>query len=280
MFLFIRPALVCLVLWVAGVVHAASGLIEVPALTGRVLDLSATLTNDELGRLDRRLREFEEQKGSQVAVLIVPTTQPEAIEQYAIRVADQWKIGRKKIDDGAILVVAKNDRALRIEVGYGLEGVLNDATSKRIIEELVVPRFKDGDFYGGIDAGVTAMMRVIEGEPLPPPKREKREAEGAEQLLPAVFVAALVLGGALRTLLGRLPAALLTGGILGVAAWFVAGIAAAALTAAAIGFFLTLVGGRMGMLGWYGGHGHHGSGRSGWSGGGGRFGGGGASGRW
>lgn len=278
----LRSALALLALLAIGIAQAAAGLVEVPALNGRIVDRSATLTKDELGRLEQRLREFEDRKGSQVAVLIVPNTRPEAIEQYAIRVAEQWKIGRKNVDDGAILVVAKDDRALRIEVGYGLEGVLNDATSKRIIEEIIVPRFKDGDFYGGIDAGVTAMIRVIDGEQLPPPVPAKRTSEDPERLLPAIFVAALVLGGALRALFGRLPGALLTGGILGLMAWFVAGFAAAAIAAGAIGFFLTLLGGRMGMLGWYGGHGHHGGGRGsgGFRGGGGRFGGGGASGRW
>ncbi|WP_136418285.1 TPM domain-containing protein [Herbaspirillum sp. ST 5-3] len=271
-----------LVFTLAGFGHAAADLVAVPPLSGRIVDLSATLNADQVAQLDAGLRAFEERKGTQIAILIVPTTQPEAIEQYAIRVAEQWKIGRKKIDDGAILVVAKNDRALRIEVGYGLEGVLNDATSKRIIEEIIVPRFKSGDFYGGIDAGATAMMRVIDGEPLPPPVSKGRESDDPEQILPVVFVVALVLGGALRALFGRLPAAALTGGILGVGAWLLAGLASAAIVAAAIGFFLTLLGGRMGMLGWYGGHGHHGGGgrNGGFRGGGGGFGGGGASGRW
>lgn len=282
----LRSSLALLAFVAVGAVYGAAGLVDVPPLTGRIVDLSATLTKEELGRLEKRLREFEDRKGSQIAVLMVPTTQPEAVEQYAIRVAEQWKIGRKKVDDGAILVIAKNDRTLRLEVGYGLEGVLNDATAKRIIEDIIVPRFKNGDFYGGIDAGVTAISRVIDGEPLPPPAQAEPNSEfgGLERLLPIVFVAALVLGGALRAALGRLPGAALTGGILGLAAWLVAGLAATAIIAGIIGFLLTLMGGRMGMLGWYGGHGRPRGDRGGWSGGfrggGGGFGGGGASGRW
>lgn len=278
--------LALLAILIVGIAHAATGLVDVPPLSGRIIDLSATLKGDELNRLETRLREFEDRRGSQIAVLIVPTTQPEAIEQYAIRVAEQWKIGRKKVDDGAILVVAKNDRALRIEVGYGLEGALNDATSKRIIEDIIVPLFKGGDFYGGIDAGVTAMSRVIEGERLPTfsPTRADRKPGSLERLLPTAFIAAVVLGGVLRAMFGRLAGAALTGGIIGLAAWLIAGLMSATIIAGLIGFFLTLLGGRMGMGGWYGGHGHHYDHRGGlgggFRGGGGGFGGGGASGRW
>ena len=125
------------------------------------------------------LQEFEARKGTQLAVLMVPTTAPEAIEQYALRVGEQWKIGRKKVDDGAILVVAKDDRAVRIEVGYGLEGVLNDATASRIIREIIVPRFREGDFYGGINAALDRMMRLIDGEPLPEPARARPRPRAA-----------------------------------------------------------------------------------------------------
>src|ERR1700754_4927541 len=109
--------------------------VAVPPLTGRVVDLTATLTPDQLAALEQKLKAFEDRKGSQLAVLIVPTTQPETIEQYALHLGEQWKLGSKKVDDGALLIIAKNDRKLRIEVGYGLEGALNDATSKRIIDE-------------------------------------------------------------------------------------------------------------------------------------------------
>src|SRR6185295_10628044 len=123
---------------------------------------------------EQKLAAFEARKGSQIAVLIVPTTRPEAIEPYSIRVVEQWKLGRKGVDDGALLLVAKNDRALRIEVGYGLEGVLPDATANRIIEDIIVPRFKTGDLYAGVDAGVDAMIKVVDGEPLPPPQTQWR----------------------------------------------------------------------------------------------------------
>src|SRR4051795_12334757 len=148
----------------------ASADVAIPQLTGRVVDQTGTLSSGDIAALSQKLQDFETRKGSQVAVLIVPTTDPETIEQFAIRVAEAWKIGRKKIDDGAILVVAKNDRHLRIEVGYGLEGALTDATTKRIIDEDITPKFKSGDFAGGISAGVNRMIKVIDGEKLPAPE--------------------------------------------------------------------------------------------------------------
>src|SRR5215212_12203782 len=146
---------------------AAMALVAVPPLSGRVVDQTATLSSGDIASLQQTLRSFESRKGSQIAVLIVPTTDGEAIEQFSLRVAEAWKIGRKKIDDGALLVIAKNDRRLRIEVGYGLEGALTDATTKRIIDEDITPKFKSGDFAGGISAGVNRMIRVIGGEKLP-----------------------------------------------------------------------------------------------------------------
>ena len=141
--------------------------VAVPPLVGRVVDQTGTLGSGDVATLNQTLRYFEARKGSQIAVLIVPTTDGEAIEQFSLRVAETWKIGRKKIDDGALLVVAKNDRHLRIEVGYGLEGALTDVTSKRIIDEIITPKFKSGDFAGGISAGVDRIIRVIDGEKLP-----------------------------------------------------------------------------------------------------------------
>src|SRR5579863_10105526 len=124
---------------------AASAQVAVPPLTGRVVDQTATLSASDTDALTQRLKDLETRMGSQVAVLIVPTTQPEAIEQFSIRVAEAWKIGRKKIDDGALLVVAKDDIKLRIDVGYGLEGHLSDGTARRIIHAIIVPRFKIGN---------------------------------------------------------------------------------------------------------------------------------------
>src|SRR5471030_2155824 len=146
--------------------------VAVPPLTGRVVDQTGTLSAGDIAALTQVLRDLETRKGSQVAVLIVPTTEPESIEQYSIRVAEAWKIGRKKIDDGALLLVAKNDRKPRIEVGYGLEGALNDASAKRIIDETITPRFRSGDFAGGISVGVDRIIRVIDGEKLPAPVSE------------------------------------------------------------------------------------------------------------
>ena len=262
--------------------------LAVPPLTGRVVDQTATLTSDQKATLEQTLQAFEARKGSQLAVLIVPTVVPETIEQYALRVAEQWKIGRKKVDDGAILVVAKNDRALRIEVGYGLEGALNDATSKRIISEIIAPAFKQGDFSGGISAGIDRMVRVIDGEALPQPTGQSAaDTLTGGQYVPIIFMLALVVGGVLRSVMGRLLGAIVTGGVLGVVAWFFLGAAVLALGAGVIGFLFTLLSGGMGRSGGYhSGSGYHGGlgggfgGGGGFSGGGGGFGGGGASGRW
>jgi uncharacterized protein len=268
--------------------------IAVPPLTGRVVDLTSTLDASQKANLEQTLAAFEARKGTQIAVLLVPTTEPETIEQYSLRVAEQWKIGRKKVDDGAILVVAKNDRTLRIEVGYGIEGTLSDVTSHRIISEIITPAFRQGDFYGGIRAGIERMISVVDGEALPaPPKKstwQDRGGGGFEQMLPVAFMLALVVGGILRRVLGRFVGAVATGGVIGGLAWFLIGALSIALLAGVIGFVFTLLGG--GMIGrtggWTsgrggfggGGGGFGGGGGGGFSGGGGSFGGGGASGRW
>ena len=282
----IRAARALFVASILGWASIAGAQVAVPPLTGRVVDQTATLTNDQKATLEQTLQSFEARKGSQLAVLIVPTSAPETIEQYALRVAEQWKLGRKKVDDGAILVVGKNDRALRIEVGYGLEGALNDATSKRIISEIIVPQFQQGDFNGGISAGVDRMIRVIDGEPLPAPQRNAAGDADIRQLVPIVLLLTLIGGGVLRSALGRFPGAIVTGGALAIVAWLLAGALSIGLIAGVIGFMFTLLGGGMGRHGgWYGG-GHYGGfgrgglGGGGFSGGGGGFGGGGASGRW
>ena len=257
--------------------------IPVPPLTERVTDQASLLTAEQKASLEQKLRAFQARKGSQLAVLIVPTTAPETIEQYALRVAEQWKLGRKKVDDGALLLIAKTDRELRIEVGYGLEGTLNDATSKRIISEIITPRFKQGDFYGGITAGVDQIIRVIDGEPLPEPNRIAGSGMGElQQYVPIIFMLALVVGGVLRSLLGRFPGALLTGGAVGVAAWLFAGALSIALIAGVLALLFTLFSGGMGGPGIGGRRGGFGGGGfgGGFGGGGGGFGGGGASGRW
>lgn len=261
----------------------AAAQVPVPPLTGHVIDQTGTLTAEQKAALEQTLVAFEARKGSQLAVLMVPTSAPETIEQYALRVAEQWKLGRKKVDDGAILVVAKNDRAMRIEVGYGLEGSLNDLTSKRIISEAILPQFAKQDFDVGITAGVAQMIRVIDGEPLPAPSNTPSGGgigEG-QQYVPMLFILALAVGGVLRAALGKLPGSLATGGVVAVIAWFVVGVLPAALIAGVVALLVTLFGGGMvgrGMGGRYGGGGGRGGG--GFGGGGGGFGGGGASGRW
>ena len=265
--------------------------VAVPPLKARVTDLTGTLSREQMASLEQMLQSFEARKGSQIAVLMVPSTAPETVEQYALRVAEQWKVGRKKVDDGAILVVAKNDRALRIEVGYGLEGALNDATANRIIREAIVPRFREGDFYGGINAGVDRMLRVIDGEPLPEPAKATPQAQGGFlQMLPVLFILALVGGAVLRAVLGRFFGSIAAGGAVGALAWFLAGTLAVAALAGVLAFFFTLVGGGGGGRRYYGGFpggfggggglGGGGFGGGGFRGGGGSFGGGGASGRW
>src|SRR5882757_3444340 len=186
---------------------AASADVAVPPLSGRVVDQTGTLSSGDIASLTQTLRSLEARKGSQIAVLIVPTTQPESIEQFSIRVAEAWKIGRKKIDDGALLVIAKNDRHLRIEVGYGLEGALTDVTSKRIIDEDITPKFKSGDFAGGISAGVDRIIRVVDGEPLPSPEPPHWQAPARlsdiDPLNPFVIFGVVITGAILRTMLGR-----------------------------------------------------------------------------
>jgi uncharacterized protein len=263
---------------------AAQAEVAVPPLKQRVTDLTGTLDAQQMQALESKLAQFEKAKGAQLAVLIVSTTQPETIEQYSIRVAEAWKLGRKGIDDGALLLVAKDDRAVRIEVGYGLEGALPDAVANRIIDEIIVPCFKRGEFYPGIDAGLTAMMQVINGEPLPPPRAAATGKYDVESLLIGGFVVVVGIGGMLRALLGRFPAALLTGGLLGVAAWLITAQMLIAFFAGLVAFLFVLLGGMGRGFSGYGSSGYGGGlggfGGGGFSGGGGGFGGGGASGRW
>jgi uncharacterized protein len=266
---------------------AARAEVAVPPLAHRVTDLTGTLDAQQTQTLEARLGAFEREKGAQLAVLIVPTTEPETIEQYSIRVVEAWKLGRKGVDDGALLLVAKDDRALRIEVGYGLEGALPDAIANRIIDEIIVPRFKRGDYYAGIDAGLSAMIQVINGEPLPaPPKRAAASGKyNVESLLFLAFGLVVVVGGTLRAILGRFPAAALMGGVLGVLAWFIVSSMLISAFVGLMAFVFVLLGGMgRGFIGYggggFGGFGGGGFGGGGFSGGGGGFGGGGASGRW
>jgi uncharacterized protein len=284
-------------------VQAAFADVAVPPLKGRVVDLTNTLTNDYIDTLNQRIRSFEQRKGSQIAVLIVPTTQPESIEQYSIRVAEAWKIGRKKIDDGALLVVAKNDHKLRIEVGYGLEGALTDITSRRIIDEVIVPHFKNGEFAAGISDGITRMIGVIDGERLPAPAPEASHGpepdwNALSSFLPFSIFGSLFVGGFLRMLFGSLLGSAVAGGAVAIIAWFVIGSLLASVGLGGLAFLIVLIASSVQTNGssrrggtsdssssWGGGGGGWTSSSSSSSdsdsgGGGGSFGGGGASGSW
>jgi uncharacterized protein len=267
------------------VAHHAAADVAVPPLSSPVTDLTQTLSREQAASLEQTLRAFEQRKGSQLAVLLVPTTQPESIEQYSIRVAEAWKIGRKDIDDGVIFLIAKDDRAMRIEVGYGLEGALPDAVASRIIRDVVTPEFRKGDFYAGIAAGVDRIVRTIDGEPLPEPARRETNTDSkVGNILPVLLVIVFVVGGILRSVFGRLGGASLVSAIVGFVVWMLMSTVVVAVIAAIAAFFFTLFGGGGG--GWSSGRGRHSSwggggfGGGGWSGGGGGFGGGGASGRW
>jgi uncharacterized protein len=284
----------------------AAELAPIPALTGRVVDATGTLTETQVAALSTQLQNLETEKGSQVAVLMVPTTAPEDIAAFSIRVAEAWKLGRKKVDDGALLIIAKNDRTLRIEVGYGLEGALSDLVSRRIIDDHITPKFRQGDFAGGVQAGVEAMAAIIRGEDLPPPaaqgtgRGDGGVSDGKSWLegLGAVIMAGFFLAGAL----GPLKSGLLAGVVAFAIAFFSSTGWVLSAFLGVVAFFIVLIIGSVIFLGrkMTGGRSFGGSGRNrsgmgwggggfggrsggfggGFGGGGGSFGGGGASGRW
>jgi uncharacterized protein len=247
-----------------------------------------------------KLKAFEDAKGAQIAVLIVASTGPEVIEEFAGRVTDQWKLGRKGVDDGVLFVIAKQERKLRIQTGRGVQGTLTDALSKRIVADLVAPRFRSGDFAGGINAGVDAIMKAVEGEELALPTPQKSTQPRVESMssygnllilgLFLIPVASMVLKG----MFGRFLGAGATSAVAGAAAWMILGSIAIGIVAALIAFLFTLFsgmggrGGRGGLGGgyipsgggWSSGGGGFGGGGGGFSGGGGGFDGGGASGDW
>jgi uncharacterized protein len=301
----LRTFFVALLVCWAGVAAAD---VAVPPLTGRLVDQTGTLTQSDIASLNAKLKDLEQRKGSQVAVLIVPTTQPETIEQFSIRAAEAWKIGRRKIDDGALLVIAKNDHRLRIEVGYGLEGSLTDVTSRRIIDEVITPEFRFGDFAGGISKGVDRIIGVINGEPLPRPAPQATSTSDSDwsdflnPLNPFTLFGIYVIASICRSLFGRLTGSAASGVVVGALGWFLFGSVALALLLGGIVSMLTFFAGgiiaannvamgsgRRAGGGWSGGFVPGGG--SGWSsgsrdsdsgfsGGGGSFGGGGASGSW
>jgi uncharacterized protein len=280
--------------------------VAIPALSARVTDRTNTLSASERQALETKLADWEAKTGNQLVVLIVPTTKPEPIESYSIRVAEAWKIGRKGQDNGAIFVVAKDDHRMRIEVGYGLEGVLTDVTSHRILDETVAPLFKQNRFAEGIDAGVDRIIAVVgSGQPLPAPaKSPSRGTPGHGfdfgQLLIFLFVAVPIIGSVLSRIFGRVLGSGVGGGVLGAAAWLLAGSVAIGVgVGILVLLFLLLFTAGAGLIppggmrsgsrhggvwfpggGGFGGGGFGGGGGGGFSGGGGSFGGGGSSGSW
>jgi uncharacterized protein len=268
-------------------------LAALPPLTGHVVDTAGLLQATQAEALAQRLRQFEQQHGSQIVVLIVPTVQPESIEQYSMRVFDAWKIGRKQANDGVLLLVAVRDRKLRIDTGYGLEGALPDAIAKRIVADIIAPRFKAGDPYAGLQAGLEQILKLVEGEQLPAAAHGKKAQSGDGQfgeLLVLGIVAATIVGGVLSLVLGRFFGSLATAGIVGAITWFMTASMLVMTGSAVLVFLYVLVtGGRGGSSigGWGTGHGGHrgmgggwSSGGGSWGGGGGSAGGGGASGGW
>jgi uncharacterized protein len=273
-------------------VQAADTLQPIPRLEARVTDLTGTLSAGEQADLEQKLTAFEARKGAQLAVLMVATTHPEEIEQYSIRVVEAWKLGRsKKTSDGVLLLLAKDDRTLRFEVGYGLEGALTDATANRIEDEIMRPLLKQGQYYAAIDAGLAQAMKIIDGEPLPPPEQEWQGRGDILRHAPALFIAFMVLSAIMRAIFGRIGGAAASGGLMAVVAYFFSQLLLIGLGVGMLAFVLSLIfglrgngwsaGGRGGWGGGFGGLGGGGfGGGGGFSGGGGGFGGGGASGRW
>jgi len=277
---------------------AADDLVKIPPLTSRVTDLTNTLSPADRQSLDAKLAAWETKTGNQLVVLMVPSTQPEAIASYGIRVAEAWKIGRKGKDNGAVFLIAKDDHKNRIEVGYGLEGVLTDVTSRRILAETVAPLFRNNQFAQGINAGVDQIIEVVDkGEPLadaPAVQTSPRKSGRGipfDMIFILLFVVVPVIGSVLRRIFGRAVGSTVGAGIVGGAAWLFAGSVGIAIIAAIIGFIVMitfgmgsgLVGRGGGIFipgGGGGGFGGGGSGGGGFSGGGGGFGGGGASGDW
>ena len=279
---------------------AAQDVLPVPALTARVIDQTGTLDASQRAALEAKLAAFEKASGPQIVVLMVPTTQPEDIAAYAQRIADSWKIGRREVGDGLLIVVAKNDRRIRIEVAKALEGAVPDLAARQIIANQIGPAFKRGDYATGLNAGVDALMARLRGENLPAPAAQAGARPDAgfdwEELAVFFFIAVPVLGGVLTSVMGRKLGSVVTAGGAGTLAWWLsaslligglAGIVALVLVGVmGVGAARGIGRGRSGggpPIIWGGGGGSGGGfgGGGGFSsGGGGDFGGGGASGDW
>ena len=270
---------------------ALAELVAIPDLSERVTDLTQSLSIADKAQIEEKLSAFEKKKGSQIAVLMVPSTKPEEIDQYSIRVVEKWKIGRKKVDDGILILVAKEDHKIRIEVGYGLEGAVPDVTAKRVISEIIAPKFKQGNFAGGLSDGIDKLIGLVDGEALPAPIASKHKFGIADisGLLPILLFGGLISGLFLRSLFGTFPGSFVNGSLIGGILWFFGLSLLGAGLLALIAFFITMMLGGHGINGYHrgytGGMGSGGGFSSGgggdvFSGGGGGFGGGGASGSW
>jgi uncharacterized protein len=288
---WLRP-LALFALLACGAVDAQQ-LATIPPLDSPVVDTTGTLAEAPKQALVQQALALQQRKGSQLQVLMVPTTHPETIEQYTTRAFDQYRLGRKAIDDAVLVVVAKDDHRVRIEPGYGLEGAIPDAIANRVIQEYLVPKFRAGDYAGGLADGTAALVKLVDGEPLPAPMADNRSArqDGGGWLF-ALF-AAFIVGQVARSIFGGAPSLLrgvIGGGVAGGVAWLISSLLLVGGVGAAIGFFLGLAGpsaggfARGGGFGGFGGGGFggggFGGGGGGWSGGGGMSGGGGASGSW
>ena len=283
--------------WLAAGLAQAQDVQPVPALQARVVDTIGWLSAAEREALERKLAAFEAEAGPQIVVLLVATTQPEDIASYAQRVADTWKIGRRAVGDGVLLVAARDDRKLRIEVAKALEGAVPDLAARQIITQQISPPFKRGEVAAGLGAGVDALMARIRGEHLPAPTRGPAGAAPAEgfdweTLAMFFFVGVPVVGGVLTSVLGRKLGSLATATGTGALAWW---ISTSLLLAGGAGLVALVLVGLLGVgsgrgsrgggppIIWGGGGGGWGGGGGGGgfsSGGGGDFGGGGASGDW
>ncbi|WP_447779028.1 TPM domain-containing protein [Variovorax boronicumulans] len=284
----------------------AQSLLPIPALTARVIDQTATLDAAQRSGLETKLAAFEQRKGSQIVVLMVPTTAPEDIASYTQRVGDTWKIGRKNVGDGLLVIVAKDDRKMRIATAKTLEGVVPDLAAVRIIDEEMKPRFRNNDFAGGLNAAVDRLIGLVDGEPLPEPSRSSSSSGSSsndgfdwENLAIFLFVGVFVGAPIARAILGKTMGSVAMGGGIGVVAFFLTTSTVIAVIAGMVALMVSLFSGLAGFGpgrggrgggggggwssgggggGWGGGGGGGGGGFS--SGGGGNFGGGGASGDW
>lgn len=284
----------------------AQGVLPVPELKARVVDQTGTLDAIQRQGLEDKLAAFEQKKGTQIVMLLVPTTQPEDIASYANRIANAWKIGRREVGDGVLVVVAKNDRKVRIEVAKTLEGAVPDLAARRITDDAITPRFREGDFAGGLQAAADQLMARISGEGLPEPPQGGTRTPSADagidwfDLAIFLFFAVPIAGAILRGVFGAKLGPLLTGGGTGLVALAVTSSVVLAVIAGMVALVVALASGSFGTgLGRHSRGGRHGpwigggwgGGGGGWSGGGGGgdgfssggggdFGGGGASGDW